>query len=182
MKISLFRRGGIFCLFLCAVIIGVCSAPALCREGGGPINIEADRMETDQKSNIVVFSGAVEAKQDDLAIQSDQMTVHYAMEKENSSAVSQAISTINATGNVRVSKGNWVANGDSMEYDEGARKAILTGNAKVWQDNNMVTGDRIELYLDEGRSVVDRGSDKGGRVKAFFYPGAAGAAGGQNPK
>lgn len=143
---------------------------------GGPINIEADRMESSQQKNSVLFSGNVEARQDDLTIMADQMTVHYTNaggEKGEAVSSAQAVDSIVSEGNVRLQRENWTASADRMEYHEGERKVVLMGNTKVWQDNNMVTGERIELYLDEGRSVVERGSEKQERVKAFFYPGSS---------
>ena len=45
-----------------------------------------------------------------------------------------------------------------------------TGNAKAWQGKNMVAGETIILYLDEGKSVVERSKEEGERVKALIYP------------
>ena len=47
---------------------------------------------------------------------------------------------------------------------------ILIGNARVWRDDNVVTGERITMYLAEDRNVVDGGP--GGRVRGVFYPKA----------
>jgi lipopolysaccharide transport protein LptA len=49
-----------------------------------PIQIEADRMESVQEKNVITFSGHVEAKQDDLIIHADQMTVNYILNPANS--------------------------------------------------------------------------------------------------
>jgi len=35
------------------------------------------------------------------------------------------------------------------------------------------------VYLDQGKSIVERGEKKGERVKAFFYPGGEGPQSGQ---
>ncbi|PIE88826.1 MAG: hypothetical protein CR997_14360 [Acidobacteria bacterium] len=48
------------------------------------------------------------------------------------------------------------------DYLERKRKVVLSGNAKVWQDKNMVTGDKIVYYLDEGRSEVVTGDNSTG--------------------
>jgi len=42
-----------------------------------PIHIESNRMTSTEKSNSVVFSGDVDAKQGDVRIRSDEMTVFY---------------------------------------------------------------------------------------------------------
>lgn len=143
-----------------------------------PVHIEADRMESDQKTESVLFVGNVEAKQGDLAIKAERMTVFYQQSqpvaaKTSAAEAGRAIDRLTASGEVEIVKQNWAATGDQLEYLSRDRKIILTGNTKVWQDNNLVTGDRIVLYLDEGKSVVERKSTgEGERVKAFFYPDA----------
>ena len=145
-----------------------------------PVHIEADRMESDQKNESVLFVGNVEAHQADLAIKADRMTVFYQRTPSDKSATktsaaeaSRSIDRLTASGKVEIVKLQWTATGDDLEYLSRDRKIILTGNTKVWQDNNLVTGDRIVLYLDEGKSIVERkSSGEGERVKAFFYPDA----------
>lgn len=152
-----------------------------------PIYIEADRMESDQQQDVVVFSGRVQAKQDDVVIHADEMTVHYstakaddaaekeategagAGNKEGGNAIARNINTILARGHVKIVKGDWYATGDTMRYFADERKVQLTGNAKAWQDQNTITGEQIIMYLDEGRSVVERSGPQGQRVKAFIY-------------
>lgn len=140
--------------------------------GRAPIHIEADRMESDQQREAVSFVGNVEASQGDLLIRADEMTVYYRKSTDpDKSGVDKGIDNLQAIGNVKIIKNDWVATGDLAEYKSVERKVVLTGNTKVFQDNNMVSGDRVVLYLDEGRSVVEKqGEDESGRVKAFFYP------------
>lgn len=146
-----------------------------------PIHIESDRMESDQKTESVLFVGNVEAHQADLVIKADRMTVFYqkaqadpaAKTNANAAEVTKDIDRLTASGDIEIVKLQWTATGDNLEYFSRERKIILTGNTKVWQDNNLVTGERIVLYIDEGKSVVERkSSGEGERVKAFFYPDA----------
>jgi lipopolysaccharide export system protein LptA len=83
---------------------------------------------------------------------------------------SRNIQRIRAVGNVEITKGEWVATGDTAEYFENEKKVVLVGDTRVWQNNNLITGDKFIMYLDEGKSVVERSSEKDERVKAFFYP------------
>jgi len=143
-----------------------------------PIQIEADRMETSQEKNIVIFSGHVRANQNDLIINADAMTVRYSgAGNQPSSAtdvpaegLSRQIDKITAKGNVKIVQGDWVATGDAMNFNSDKRMVILSGNAKARQDQNVVSGEKVTLYLDEGRSVVERSTQEGERVKAFIYP------------
>ena len=148
-----------------------------------PIHIEADRMESDQKKEAVVFAGNVEAKQGDMVIRADEMTVFYQAEQEDEetgkqqapasagvAAGGKSIRKLFAKGNVKIVKEGWIASGDMVDYFAEERKVLLTGNTKVWQDNNMVSGETVTIFLDEGKSIVERSPEEGERVKAFFYP------------
>ena len=151
------------------------ASPLLAASGNDqPINIEADRMISHQKDNAVLFAGNVTARQGDLAIRADEMLVQY--HAASSNKVEQGgvgggqLKKLVAKGNVHVESAAWTASGDAMDYLAMERKVLLNGNAKVWQDNNVVSGDAMTLYLDEGKSIVERSPKKGERVKAFFYP------------
>lgn len=141
-----------------------------------PIHIEADRMESFERQSEVLFSGRVEATQGDIVLHADTMRVNYQSAqggKQKGASRSRRVDKLFAQGNVKVvSKAGWVATGKTMDYFAVDRKAVLIGDAKVWQDNNLVTGNRIVLYLDEGKSVVESDPQQGRqRVKAFLYPG-----------
>ncbi|MBW2467355.1 MAG: lipopolysaccharide transport periplasmic protein LptA [Deltaproteobacteria bacterium] len=137
-------------------------------------------MESSQEENFVVFSGHVRANQGDLIINADVMKVRYTGtgKQPNGPAeipdeeLSRQIDKITATGNVKIVQGEWIAIGDNMNFNAAERIVALSGNAKAWQEQNMVSGEKIILYLDEGRSVVERSADEGERVKAFIYPGS----------
>ena len=153
-----------------------------------PIQIEADRMETSQENGDVLFSGNVQAKQGDLNIQADEMTVLYSKVGSRQDAfagtaenLTRKIEKIMAKGNVKIVQGSWVAAGETMDFNADDRIVILAGNAKAWQDKNMVSGEKIVLYLDEGKSVVERSSLEGERVKAFIYPSSQGKKEPENP-
>jgi lipopolysaccharide export system protein LptA len=54
------------------------------------------------------------------------------------------------------------------EYYDLEQRVVLIGNARVWQEDNVVSGDTITIFLSQDRSVVQGGKDE--RVKAVFYP------------
>ncbi|MBU0485109.1 MAG: lipopolysaccharide transport periplasmic protein LptA [Proteobacteria bacterium] len=160
--------------FVMAIMLTLVSVVAKAEEGAGPVNITADRMESNRKENSIYFAGKVEAKQGNLIIRADEMTVFYKGGSEADGALgaadtSKSISKLLAGGNVEIVSDGWLATGDNVDYFSDERKVVLTGNTKVWQDSNMVSGERIVLYLNEGKSVIERG-ENGERVKAFFFP------------
>lgn len=143
-----------------------------------PITIEADHMTSLEQKNTVLFSGNVDAAQADVRIRADDMTVYYTAAENGQK---QEVKRIKCVGNVEVTKGEWLGTGKTMTYLAKDRKVILNGDAKAWQGTNLVTGDTIIYYLDEGRSeVVGRPSTtvggssdtpgKPSRVKATLTP------------
>ncbi len=128
--------------------------------GDAPIHIEADRMTSTERTNSVVFTGAVDAKQADVRIRCEEMTVYYTppgktdgAETEKNS-VSRQVEKLVCTDNVEITRGEWLGTAKKMTYLSKERQVILTDNAKAWQNQNMVSGDKIIYYLDEGRSEV----------------------------
>lgn len=59
-----------------------------------------------------------------------------------------------STGNVEITRGEWLGTSKKMIYLSRERQVILTGNAKAWQGQNMVSGEKIIYFIDEGRSEV----------------------------
>jgi len=174
MLLATIMAGG---LLLNQPTVSLAEPAATAKKSSGPVHVEADRMESLQNENAVHFTGRVVAKQDSLIIHSDSMTVYYFSEEEKArlpAGDTRKMKKLYATGNVELQNEGWIATSNNMEYFEQERKVFLTGHAKAWQDNNIVTGESITLYLDQGKSIVDRSQKPGERVKAFFYPGSEG--------
>ena len=123
-----------------------------------PIFIEADRMSSTGKNNAVLFTGDVDAKQGDLRIRSDKMTVYYKQDEKKPADTTQQVEKLICEGNVEITRTDWLGTSDTMIYLSEKQQVVLTGNAKAWQDQNMVSGDKIIYYMDEGRSEVVGGT------------------------
>jgi lipopolysaccharide export system protein LptA len=122
-----------------------------------PIQIEANHMLSVEKTNSVQFSGDVDAKQGDVKIRCDDMTVYYTQAEKltgKGENKSQQVEKLFCDGNVEVTKGEWLGTSKKMLYIKKVRQVILTGKAKAWQGQNVVNGEKIIYYLDEGRSEV----------------------------
>ncbi len=141
-----------------------------------PISIAADHMSSIEKTDSVVFTGAVDARQADVRIRSDKMTVYYnSSAKKNTAAapVTRKVEKMICVGNVKITQKEWLGTSKRAIYLAKLRQFVLIGNAKAWQGQNMVSGDKIIYYLDEGRSEVvadDRthgtfGADEGKKKK-----------------
>lgn len=148
-------------IFIAIIATFVLLQPSQLIADDAPIHIEADRMTSTEKTNSVVFTGDVDAKQGDVRIRSDQMTVYYTPKgktpkksKKKEKSATQQVEKLICTGNVEVTRQEWLGTSKQMIYLADKRQVILTGNAKAWQGQNMVSGDKIIYYLDEGRSEV----------------------------
>jgi len=150
------------------------AGPAFCKEkekDEAPINIEADRMVSQEAKNSVVFIGNVDASQGKVTIRTDEMTVHYEESgpggaKEASGRGKSKVKRLVCIGNVEVTQDDWLGTGERMDYYADERKVVLSGNAKASEGKNMVSSDTITYYLDEKRSVFEQDKTKPGRVKA----------------
>jgi lipopolysaccharide export system protein LptA len=129
----------------------------------GPIEVSSQRMEADQQSGNVIFSGQVVAKRGEMTIYAEQLKLYFVESDEK-----REIERLEADGSVRVVDGERVATAQKLEYVQTEEKMTLTGEAEIHQGGNLIAGDEIVLFIRENRSLVK--SDKDGRVRAVFLP------------
>lgn len=157
-----------------------------------PITVTSDKLDYDYKNNVVVYRGDVLAVQGDVKVKSDKLTVTLESAKgkdakdpkdpasppapapkaspvpDPSEKGSQKLKEVVAEGHVRIDSGERWATGGKAVFDQTHRTLVLTDQPKLHQGSNEVGGDRVIVYLDEDRSVVEGGRQ---RVKAVLYPG-----------
>lgn len=127
-----------------------------------PVTVDADQLENIQKEGLVVFTGNVVATQNSSTQWADRMEVYL---DDKGDKIVRTVST----GNVRIiTRDCRSGTAKRAEYYDAEQRVVLIGNARVWRDDNVVTGERITIYLAEDRSVVEGGQQE--RVKAVFYP------------
>ena len=132
------------------------------QRSNSPIVIDADRMEASKREGLVIFTGNVVAKQDNSTQAADRMEVYLDDKGER-------VLRIVSTGNVKiVTEDCRTGTARRAEYYDDEQRLLLIGDAKVWQEDNVVTGERITILLAEDRSTVEGGSRE--RVKSVFYP------------
>ena len=139
------------------------SAPAQEKAGdkNGPVTVDADSLETMQKEGLSVFKGNVVAKQNNSVPYADRMEIY-------TDAKTDRIERVVSTGNVRIiTRDCRMGTAGRGEYYDAEQRMVLIGNARVWRDADVVTGDRITIYLAEDRSLVEGGRQE--RVKAIFH-------------
>jgi len=127
-----------------------------------PVTVDADKMERFGKEGLVVFTGNVVARQNNSVQYADRMEVYL---DETGDRILRTVST----GAVRIiTRDCRTGTAQRAEYHDLEQRVVLLGNARVWQEDNVVSGDTITIFLSQDRSIVQRGPQE--RVKAVFYP------------
>jgi len=125
---------------------------------GEPIDITSDSVETFVKDNLIVFKGNVTARQKDMVIYADALE---ALIVEGG----KGIEKVTADGNVKIQQGLRVANCQKAIYYNLDRKVVLTGDPRVYEGENMVSGDEIIVDIERNRVEVKGGPGGKGKVK-----------------
>ncbi len=139
-------------LFLASNAAGSTAPPNGKRE---PIVITANRMEADKLGNRVTFKGNVMLKKEGMTLNSDSMVVFY-------DQPTKGINEIDALGNVVVRKEGRLALSNRAFYYSREEKIVLTGDARIIENENRLGGERITLFMRDDRSIVEGG-------KVLFY-------------
>lgn len=130
-----------------------------------PITIKSNEMTADNKGKTAIFSGKVVAKQGDITIFTDKLVVGYADKKGE-------VEKVEALGNVRIVQQNRTGFADQAVYESRNGRIVLTGNPRVVQGSDSISGKVITYYVDDDRSDVSSGGDPKARVEAVFNPPA----------
>ncbi len=141
------------------------------------VHITSDRLEANQQEQQVVFIGNVVAKQGDLTIRGDRLTIFYLEAenpKPNERGLAGKIDRIVVDGSVRISQKNVLATGENAVYFGEDNKVVLTGKPRVEQGKDFIQGDKITLFLDTEKSIVEGGPS--GPVEATIYSSATGGS------
>ena len=151
-----------------------------------PTTITSKKMTVRNQDSQAVFEGSVILTQGTLMVYSDKMVVSFSPQsadakkgeskevKKNdpSSATKQigksgdvmpgssgrSVKQIEATGHVRIEKETGNATANKAVFDNSRRVVTLTGDPVAWEKGTRVSGEKIIIYLDEDRSVVEGGS------------------------
>lgn len=139
-----------------------------------PIEIQSDKLRSENEGKKFIFSGNVFSVWGDLEIKSDILEVYTnpdseADQKKTTGDVSQEgqdLDKIIAIGNVRIKKGDRRAKGDRADYDNKKQIIIVTGepNATAWEGKNIIRGKKMTFVLAEDLFKVE------GRVKLVLNP------------
>jgi len=143
--------------------------------GNAPVDVSSERIEVQDRADRAIFSGNVVAKQDDLTLTTDRLTIAYTNNGKGGSGGAGSniqIDRLDAAGGVTVRSPSEVGRGDFGVYDLNRKIITLIGNVQLDRDGSQVKGNRLTIDLDSGRAVIDGGppgvGQNGGRVQGHF--------------
>ncbi len=137
-------------------LVGAAPAPFISEKGKRePIVVTSKRMEAQKLGDTVTFIDDVVLKKEAMTLNADRLIVHY-------DPPAKAVREIEALGKVVVTQEGRVAKGEKATYYSLEEKLVLTGDARIVENENQLRGERIILFLRENRSVVEGG-------KVLFY-------------
>jgi lipopolysaccharide export system protein LptA len=140
-----------------------------------PIQIVSDRLDAYNDKRMVVFSGNAVATQGARIIRAERLTLYY---REDRKAAGRSTAGVEGTGNlerveakghVTITEGERVVTGEEAVFEQDTQKITMTGSAVLREGANIIRGDRIVVFLNENRGLVESAENR--RVTATIYPG-----------
>ncbi|KGK43099.1 lipopolysaccharide transporter [Nitrincola sp. A-D6] len=146
------------------------TAHALPEDQEQPIYVSADHASMNELTGVAVYTGSVEIRQGTMLMLGSRVEMH----RDNTGSISRILSTGSpaefhqqASTNQPLTK----AYGLRMDYQVPTQTVTITENARVLQDADEFTGERIVYDMD--KSVVDAfrsESQDGQRVQMIIQP------------
>lgn len=123
-----------------------------------PVDVAADRIELQDRSDRALLSGDVEIKQGDLSLRAPRVTVAYTR------AGGTEIQRLDASGGVTVTSPSETARSQYAIYDFDRRLITMIGDVSVSRNGSNVSGGRLVLDLNTGRATMDNSAVAGART------------------
>jgi lipopolysaccharide export system protein LptA len=163
-----------------ALFLGIAAVSA-----GETVNttITSQKLTVRNQENKAIFEGAVVLTKGELVVHSDVMVVFFELTEPKSDSKkmdhrrsgklsvpptsspsgdgsmptmsNRTVSKIEATGRVRIEKGEGRATCHRALYYADEERIVLTGDPVAWEKGTRVAGNKITMYLAENRSVVE---------------------------
>jgi lipopolysaccharide export system protein LptA len=158
-------------LFVCTCILATQYALALPEDRNKPIHISANSAQIDENSGITTYSGNVLISQGTMKIKAGKVNLY-----QRNNNVNRIVATGSPASFSQTASANQAitdAYGQRLEYQVDTQTITITGNARVEQDKNQFSGERIVYQMD--KSLVNAYSGEGNsgqRVQMIIQPKA----------
>ncbi|OGW33424.1 MAG: hypothetical protein A2X59_05080 [Nitrospirae bacterium GWC2_42_7] len=114
----------------------------------GPIVVTSETLLADNKANTALFEKNVIARTTDITLYANKMLVHY-------TEAGGEITTIEATGNIKLLKNSRVITSKQATYFSKEDKVVFTGEPRAVDGENVITGTKITYFISNDRSFVE---------------------------
>jgi len=128
-----------------------------------PVRVEADHLLLVRARRVARFSNDVVMRQGDAVVRSPRMEARYDADGQ--------LTRLELRGGVDVRQGERRATGESADYDAKARTLVLVGDPHLYDQGDVLTGDRIDLSLESKEVRVERAR---GRLRPEAHGGEGG--------
>jgi len=113
-----------------------------------PIDIQAERMELDQRKGSVLFEGNVQVQRGELKLSCARLTAQYADDG--------TVTDLLATGRVEVTSRRFTARSQNARYTRATGQLELSGEPSVSRGKDTMSGQRVLIWIDEERVVIEK--------------------------
>lgn len=143
-------------------------ATAAMAKTGEPIQVQADRLELDQKKGISLYQGHVRLQRGDTLLQAERLELH-SKEGKVTLAIADG-EPVHVEMRDRQSSQTGRAEAQHVEYRFNEGQIELRGAAQLWRDGDHFSGERL-LYDDNKQQVRAFGNEQSnGRVRVILQP------------
>ena len=125
----------------------------------GPTVVKSDKLEFDYKNNIALFDGHVDVKDPEFTLKADRMIIF--LEKTND------VQRVACTGNVRMTSDDIVIVCGKATYTRVNAHVLLEDEPVVTKGEQRLTGESIDVWLNDSRVVVNNGVGVEARANSF---------------
>lgn len=135
-----------------------------------PIHISADSAKIDDNTGITTYLGRVTMKQGSMEIHADKVKLY-----RNKEEVTRILATgkqANFRQQPEADQPMTDAFGDTMDYEVKKQTLTITGSAKVQQNADSFSGEKIVYQMDKAIVNAYGGSSSQGRVQMVIQPKA----------
>ncbi len=151
---------------LLAAVLAMPAAGATTDKSLVPTRVTAERLTYSQDGNRAVFEGKVHVTRQDIELWADRIEIEFlpsANDRPRAEKEGMAFATgegatqirrIEATGNVRMRRGQSTGRCQKATYLAQENMIVLEGDPVVQEGKNMLQGKEIRIYIGENRSEV----------------------------
>jgi lipopolysaccharide export system protein LptA len=161
------RRGAaMFCAFLLCFFF--LPAQALRQDAGEPIRVSARTVETDEKTGVAIYRGAVHVEQGTLSLRADRVEIrtrdrHTEFVRATGKPATLRQRAEEARNEVR-------AEADQIDYHVLSGKVEMKGNVTVHRGGDLFTAATLQYDLNDKTLQASGGEQEEGRIHAVIQP------------